>query len=114
MRRVGALAVFFTVLLMVAPGCEDTQSTDPTGFELSFDECLTVGAWVYVNGKYQDFIAIEHPHFFELPAGSYRVYVRSNAHYESYHLCWETNVSVKEGQVTLLRLPCSEDNLCPD
>jgi len=109
MKRIGAMAVIAALALMIFHGCkEDTKGVTETGLQLSFVNCLTFEAWVWVDSEYQGIASSEEPHFFELGEGSHALYVRSNAKSAENlkYVCWKKNFSISDGSITYMTLNC--------
>jgi len=106
MARVGAfvLMILFVSLLI---GCsEKTSSVQNTGINLTFANCLSFAAWVWVDGSYMGTYTTEVPNLIEVPAGGHSLFVRGNIVVSDTSYCWTSNFSVSDGQVTAVVLDC--------
>ena len=116
MNRVGFLLVLLSFTLLLAPGCgEETTAVQQTGIEIRCSNCLPFGVYVFVNGEPIGEISSEEPGFFELPSGTYSLYAYSNAESSTtnQYYCWTMDaVTVSEGNVTGIVLPCIDEALC--
>ena len=107
MRQLGAAIVILALMPVLLVGCsDDTQEVAPTGIQLNFTDCLTFGVWVFVEGEYQGMASSEEPAFFSLAPGTYELYMRSNAYYGDIYVCWTDQISVSEGNTTVLTYSC--------
>ena len=107
MRQLGAVIVILALMPVLLVGCsDDTQEVTPTGIQLIFTDCLTFGVWVFVEGEYQGMASSEEPAFFALAPGTYELYMRSNANLEGIYVCWTDQISVSEGNTTVLTYSC--------
>ncbi len=118
MKRVGAVWVIAALAVAVFIGCEeDTANVEETGFAMSFENCLPVGVLVFIDSEYQDFISVEEHTFFNIPAGSYTLEVKSNTKFtggeEDSFYYWSEILSVSDGRVTQIVLDCT-GAMCPD
>ena len=107
MRPLGAVIVILALMLVLFVGCsDDTQEVTLTGIQLNFTDCLTFGVWVFVEDEYQGMASSEEPAFFELAPGSYELYMRSNANLGEIYACWTDQITVSEGNTTVLTYSC--------
>lgn len=106
MARVGAFAAI-TLLIALMIGCaEKTSSTEQTGLELVFDNCITFAAWVWIDGEYVGTFTSEQPSVIELAAGGHSIFARSNMVVGDSSYCWTRSFSVSDGQTTEVVLDC--------
>jgi len=110
MRRAAALVIVFGIFAVVATGCQDdsTVNVSQAGVEVNFSDCLIFAVNVFINESYQGTASTERSKFFALNPGSYRLFARSNASLENAFFCWEYNITVKEGETTVVRLSCDD------
>ena len=101
MRQLGAVLLILALMPVLLTGCsDDSQEVTPTGIRLDFTECLTFGVWVFVEGEYQGMLSSEESGFFPLAAGTYELYMASNAKIGNTYFCWTDQVTVTEGSTT--------------
>ncbi len=114
MRQLGAAILILALMPVLLTGCsDDTQEVTPTGIKLNFEQCLSFGVWVFVEGEYQGMASSEEPTFFDLAPGSYTLYMRSNALIGDTYFCWTDEVSVSENATTELTYSC-DGHECSD
>ncbi len=107
MRQLGAVICILALMPVLLAGCsDDTQEVTPTGIRLTFTECLTFGVWVFLDGDYQGMVASEEPAFIAVAPGEYELYMRSNANYGDIYVCWTDEISVSDGNTTVLSYSC--------
>jgi hypothetical protein len=116
MNRVGILLIMLSLTLVLFSGCdEETTSVYQTGIEIRCAGCLPFGVYVFVDNEPVGQVSSEEPGFFELPSGTYRLYAYSNAESSTtnQYYCWTIeSVTVSEGNVTGVVLPCVDEALC--
>lgn len=114
MKRAAALLILSAMLAAISTGCEeDTTDVSRTGLEMRFADCLTFGVHIFVNDTYQGTCSSEEPRFYPLAPGSYDLYARSNANLGGTFYCWNTEISVSDGNITIVRLSCDGAE-CPE
>ena len=107
MKQLGAVVLILALIPGLLAGCsDDTQEVNPTGFRLTFTDCLSFGVWVFVEGEYQGMASSDEPAFFELGPGTYELYLRSNASLGEIYACWTAQISISEGNTTSLTYSC--------
>jgi hypothetical protein len=111
MVRIGAVAliVLSTFLLF---GCNETTGNDQTGLDLSFGNCLTFEAWVWLNEDYIGSYSSDVTSFIECGSGSYTVYAKSNIVAGDSCYCWTKTVTVADGKTTPVHLDCVGAGCC--
>ena len=115
MKRIGVLAIILILKTGVFTSCEEKAvEQQATGVWLRFSNCVAFPASVFINDEYWGRVSSEEPALIEIPAGSYSVYVHSNAILadEEKYFCWTESVSVSDGSAIDLFLDCS-GALCP-
>lgn len=106
MARVGAFAAL-TLLIALLIGCsEKTSSTEQTGAELVFENCITFSAWVWIDDEYVGAFTSEQPSVIALGAGAHSLFARSNMVVGDTSYCWTRTFSVSDGQTTEVTLDC--------
>ncbi len=107
MRQLGIVIFILALMPVLLAGCsDDTQKVTPTGIELKFTECLTFGVWVFVDDEFQGMASSEEPAFFALAPGTYELYLRGNAYLDDTYFCWTDEISVSDGNTTVLYYSC--------
>ncbi|MDD3643524.1 MAG: hypothetical protein PHQ19_08700 [Candidatus Krumholzibacteria bacterium] len=107
MKRAAALVLLAVLLAAVSTGCgEDSTEVTRTGFEMRFTDCLTFGVHIFVNDTYQGTCSSEEPKFYPVGAGTYTLFARSNANLGQTYFCWSTDLTVSDGNVTVVTLSC--------
>ena len=104
-------------MLFFVSGCEDSQTVDKTGFELVTANCVAIGIRVFIDDEPEEIASSEQPHFYPLPAGTYHLFARSNATLsmnEPDPLCWTREISISDGNVTVVVLDCDDAIECND
>ncbi len=116
MKRIGFLLLMLSCTLLLVPGCdEETTEVQQTGIEVRCAGCLPFGVYIFVNDEPIGEVSSEEPGFFELPAGTYSLYAYSNAESSTtnQYYCWTLeSVTVSDGSVTGVVLPCVDEALC--
>lgn len=115
MKRVGVFGLLIVLPLVISYGCgEEPAGADETGVLVEFADCLPFEAYIWINEEPQPGpFSSEEPFFIALSAGSYTIYAESNLKVmetppdPNYYFCWDSNFSVSDGEMTLLRLNCS-------
>ena len=108
MYRIGALIALVLVGSLLL-GCEeDATETSSTGLALVFQNCITFNANVFIDDGFVGQYTSERPSFIEVPTGSHRLFVESNlvVHLGDTNFCWTKNVTVSDGQTTVVNLNC--------
>jgi len=108
MFRIGALIALVLVGSLVL-GCEeDATETTSTGLALSFQNCISFNANVFVDNGFVGQYTSERAAFIEVPSGSHTLFVESNlvVHLGDTNFCWTRNFTVSEGQATVVTLDC--------
>lgn len=107
MKRLVALMVLPVILAAVSTGCEeDSADLNPTGLELRFADCLVFGVHIFVNDTYQGTCSSEEPRFYSIGPGDYTLYARSNANLGETYFCWTMDISISDGNTTVVTLSC--------
>jgi len=116
MNRVGILLILVSLTLLLFSGCkEEPTAVNRTGIEVRCSGCLPFGVYVFVDDEPIGEISSEESKFFELPGGTYSFYAYSNAESSTtnQYYCWTLDaVTVSEGNVTDVLLPCVDEALC--
>ena len=116
MNRVGTTLMLISLALLLFPGCdEETTAVEATGIEVRCAGCLPFGVYVFIDDEPIGEISSEEPGFFELPSGTSSLYAYSNADSSTTNqfYCWTLDaVSVSDGNVTGVTLPCVDEALC--
>ena len=115
MNRVGVLSIMILLIMLLSYGCdEETTAVEATGMEIYCYGCLPFGVYVFVDNEPIGEVSSEESGFFELPSGSYELYAYSNAESSTtnQYYCWHQTVTVSDGNITAVILPCIDDNLC--
>jgi hypothetical protein len=109
MKRAAALILVSVLLIAVWTGCEeDSTEAIPTGIEMQFTDCLVFGVHIFIDDTYQGTCSSEEPKFYPLGAGTYALYARSNANLGDTYFCWSTDVTVSDGNTTVVTLSCDD------
>ena len=107
MRQLGAVIFILALMPVLLAGCsDDTQEVVPTGIQLNFTDCLTFGVWVHVDDEYMGMASSEEPAFITLAPGTYELYLRGNAYLGEIYFCWTEEISVSDGNTTVLYFSC--------
>jgi hypothetical protein len=107
MKRVSALLLMSLVLVSFSTGCkDDSANATPTGFEMQFADCLVFGVHIFINDTYQGTCSSEEPKFYPLGAGTYTLFARSNANLGETYFCWTQDITVSDGNTTVVTLSC--------
>jgi hypothetical protein len=114
MFRVGAFALVVLVLSLFF-GCSDkTSDVKPTGLELSFPNCLSFNAQVFVDNNFVGSFSSERAWFIDVATGSHTLYAHANIVVVKgdTSFCWTQNFNVADGQTTRVQLDCRTGG-CP-
>lgn len=107
MKRAAALLLLSFMIASLSSGCgEDSTEVAQTGIEMRFTQCLVFGVHIFVNDTYQGTCSSEEPKFYPLGPGTYTLYARSNANLGETYFCWSTEISVSDGNTTVVTLSC--------
>ena len=108
MARVGAFGLSVLFLSLIIVGCDEkATSVQETGLMLSFSNCNTFTAYVWIDDVLlPDEYSTEQPSLIEIASGSHKIFVRGNIVIGDSSYCWTENFSVSEGAITPLALDC--------
>jgi len=107
MVRIGAFVLTVLILCLLLGCSEKTTESVQTGLELSFMNCFSFNAWVWIDGDYKGAFTSERPSVIEVAEGSHTLYAKSNIVVADSFFCWTQDFSVSGGEVTDLQLDCA-------
>jgi hypothetical protein len=97
------------MMLLLLLGCkEEATEAQTTGVEITFVNCLTFNAQIFIDDSYKGSYSSERPAIIELAAGSHTLWAKSNlsVNEPDTSFCWTESFSVSDGSVTRLLLDC--------
>lgn len=115
MKRV-SLVMTIVALMLIAlfTGCEEeTASAEETGIRTVFEDCVTFGVYIFIEGELQTEVSTDEPQFIPLPAGTYHFYGISNASIGGNFFCWSREITVSDGNMQDILLSCSGAECTP-
>jgi hypothetical protein len=112
MVRIGAVALMAVSLFMLLGCGEKSTETTRTGVDLSFRNCLSFEAWVWIDQVYVGSFTSDLPSFIEYKSGSHTIYAKSNLIAGDTCYCWTKTFSVSDGKATSLILDCIGAGCC--
>lgn len=114
MKRIGVISIILILLFIISCG-EEEEGPKRTGVEIRFQNCLTFGVWVFIDGSFKGTYSSDEPFIIDLPAGSHELEARSNYVItgEDIYFCWQQSFSVSDGKITRIVLDC-DGHTCQD
>lgn len=107
MVRVGAFAMIIMVLMLWL-GCGGKPATvQETGLNLTFDDCGTFEAWLWVDNDYVGSFTSEQPSIIDVSPGGHTLYAKSNMVQGDSFFCWTTDFSITNQKITFVKLDCA-------